>query len=152
MEEISGEIEPHQQSSNKSAAIVIAACFALIGLAYIFFQGEILTAVFFFLVLLIVLVFAFKEKRPVFWEIDRHGVTIDTSFFPYSDLKSFWIEYRPGYIKEISLRSKKWYHGYFKIPFNRENPLEIRELLLEFLPEERHEDSLIETINRNLGI
>jgi|SRR3989344_8675495 len=149
---ISGEIHPYQQKSNKSAALTIAICFILIGLAYIYFQENILTAVFFFLVSLIIFLFIFKEKRLVSWEITRHGVVIDNSFFPYRDLKSFWIEYQPGYTKEVSLKSKKWYRGYFKIPLNQENPLEIREHLLEFLPEERHEDTLIETISRHLGI
>ena len=149
---ISGEIHPHQQSANKSAAVIIAIGFVLIGLAYIYFQKNILTAVFFFLISFIVLAFAFKEKKAILWEITKHGLTIDNSFFSFRDLKSFWIEYHPGYIKEISFKSKKWYQGYFKIPLNQENPLEIREQLLEFLPEERHEDTLIETISRHLGI
>src|SRR3989344_5049016 len=103
---ISGEIHPHQQQASKPAAVIIAICFILIGLAYIYFQREILTAVFFFLISLIVFVLVFKEKRKILWEITRHGITIDSSFFPFRDLKSFWIEYQPGYIKEISLKSK----------------------------------------------
>ncbi len=150
--EISGEIDPEQQAAHKPAAIVIAVIFTAIGLAYIFFQKNIITAVFFFLVALVMLIFAFKEKRVIFWEITRHGVAIDRSFFPYQQLKSFWIEYQPGSIKEISLKSRKWYQGYLKIPLRQENPLKIREILLEYLPEERHEDTLVEAINRKLGM
>lgn len=149
---IYGEILPHQQAAHKLTAVVISIVCILIGLAYIYFQRNFLTAVFFFLIAFIILVFAFKEKRSMPWEINRHGVGIDTSFFPYREIKSFWIEYEPENIKEISLKSKKWYQGYFKIPLNEESPLKIRELLLEFLPEERHEDTLIETISRKLGI
>ncbi len=150
--EIYGEILPEQQIADKTAAVGIATAFIFIGLAYIFFQKNILTAILFFLVALIVLIFCFKEKRALAWEITRHGVAIAGSFFPYQDLKSFWIEYQPSHIKEISLRSKKWYQGYLKIPLNQEDPLKVREILLEFLPEERHEDSLVETISRKLGM
>ena len=79
-------------------------------------------------------------------------MAIDTSFFPYQELKSFWIEYQPGSIREISLKSKKWYRGYLKIPLRQENPLKIREFLLEYLSEERYEDTMIEVIGRKLGI
>lgn len=150
--EISGEISPDQQTAHKPSVVTIAISFVLIGLAYIFFQNNILTAIFFFLISVVMIVLAFKEKRATFWEITRHGITIDTAFFSFQDLKSFWIEYQPGRIKELSLKSKKWYHGYFKIPLNQENPLKIREMLLEFLLEERHEDTLVETISRKLGI
>jgi len=150
--EISGEIHPDQQAAHKPAVVTIAITFVLIGLAYIYFQKNILTAVFFFLVSLVILIFAFKEKRVIFWEITRHGATIDRSFFPYRELKSFWTEYQPGYIKEISLKSRKWYRGYLKIPLREENPLKIREILLQYLPEERHEDTIVETISRKLGI
>ena len=151
-EKISGEIRPDQQTVHKPAAIAIAFIFIFIGLAYLYFGKNVLTAVFFFLVSFVVLIFAFKEKQTVFWEITRHGVAIDTSFFPYQELKSFWIEYQPGFIKEMSLKSKKWYQGYFKIPLREENPLKIREFLLQYLPEERHEDTLVEMISRKLGI
>ena len=150
--EISGEISPEQQATRKPAAVVIAVIFISIGLAYIFFQKNIITAVFFFLIALVVLIFTFKEKRVIFWEITRHGVAIDRSFFPYQELRSFWIEYRPESIKEISLKSRKWYQGYLKIPLREDNPLKIREILLEYLPEERHEDTLVEVISRKLGI
>lgn len=151
-QEISGEIHPRQQEVNKPMIITIAASFILLGLAYVFFQENVLTAIFFFLISLIILIFAFKEKQAIPWEITRHGFTVDAFFYPFQDLKSFWIEYQPGQIKEISFKSKKWYRGYFKIPLNQENPLKIREVLLEFLPEEKHEDTLIETIGRKLGI
>ena len=150
--EISGTIHPHQQTVHKPAAIAIATSLVLIGMAYLYFQKNILTAIFFFLIATIILVFTFKKKLAIPWEINKHGIAIDTSFFPYQELKSFWIEYQPQYIQELSLQSKKWYHGYFKIPIDGKNPLKIREALLEFLPEERHEDSLVETISRKLGI
>lgn len=150
--EISGKIYSEQQTVHKPFAMVIAVFFVLIGLAYIFFQNNILTAIFFFLISLIITIFTFKEKRTIFWEITRHGVTIDASFYPFRDLKTFWIEYQPNFIKEISFKSKKWHQGYLKIPLQKENPLKIREFLLDFLPEERHEDTLVETINRKLGI
>lgn len=151
-EVISGNIHPHQQAADKPAAVVISIAFILIGLAYIYFQRNFLTSVFFFLIALIVLIFAFKEKRIIGWEINRHGIGIDTSFLPYQELKSFWIEYQPGAIKEMSFQGKKWHQSYIKIPLNQEDPLKIRELLLEFLPEERHEDTLVETISRKLGM
>jgi c-di-AMP phosphodiesterase-like protein len=151
-EKISGRVSPEEQKVNKFLLVMIGIVFVLIGVAFIIFQQSTITAIFFFLVVVVMFIIGFKKRTALFWELGPLGITADTISYRYNDLRSFWIEYQPGYLKELSFQSKKWYHSYIKIPLNQENPLEIREFLLAFLPEERHEDTIIEIISRKLGI
>ncbi|MDO8495301.1 MAG: hypothetical protein Q7S32_02110 [bacterium] len=151
-EKISGQITPEEQAANKSLFVIIGIIFVLIGVAFIVFQQSTITGIFFFLVVFVMFIVGFKKKVAIDWELGPLGITIDDVSHRYTDLKSFWVEYEPQQLKELSFQSKKWYHSYIKIPLRKENPLEIREYLLAFLPEERHEDTIIEVIIRKLGI
>ncbi len=55
-------------------------------------------------------------------------------------------------IKELSLQLKKWYRAYVKIPIYEQNPVQLRLILLSFLPEVEHKDTLADTVSRRLGI
>ena len=70
----------------------------------------------------------------------------------HKDLKSFWIEYNPEWLKELSLESAKWYMPYIKVLLNEQNPVEVRALIVNFLPEKEHEISLVDHVGRKLGL
>lgn len=138
--------------TDKKLVLVVGLVFILIGVLFLFWQKSVITAVFFFVTVAVMWLTAFKSKKPLRWELSAFGLTVDSFPYRYQDLHSFWIEYQPGYCKELSIRSKKWYHPYIKLPLGQENPLKIREFLLQYLPEERHEDTLVELISRKLGV
>ena len=89
------------------------------------------------------------EVREVANEL---GISIDNQPYSYKELKSFWIEYALGDIKELSLESKKWYLPYIKISIENQNPMELRAMLSNFLPEKEHEVSLIDLFAQKLGM
>ena len=78
--------------------------------------------------------------------IDRSGITIDGLLRYWSQVKTFWIEYNPGGLKEISLEFKRWWMPYLKIPLKEQDPIALRDFLIQFLPEQEHSTSLIDTI------
>ncbi len=81
------------------------------------------------------------------------GIKTNDFLHRYGELKSFWIEYDPTLgIKELSLQTKKWYLPYVKIPIDEQNPVQLRLILLEFLPEVEHKDTLVEILARKLGL
>ncbi len=149
---ISGEIKPHQQTVNKLAIITIDIALLLLGLFFLIFQKNIITAVFFFLIVLVTFILIYKEKKLVRWGLGHRGLEIDNRFYPYDEIKSFWIEFSPPYLKELSFKFKKWHQSYIKIPLDREDPIALRRYLTGFVQEEKHEDTIIEIISRRLGI
>jgi len=95
-------------------------------------------------------VFALKKPREINLAITAKGIEIDKTFYEFDNLKSFWIFYEPPQIKELSLRSKKTIMPYIKIPLGEQNPVEVRQTLLKYLPERRHKESLIDNLARSL--
>jgi len=149
---VAGEIKPHQQLANMPLVIAINIILTLIGVFYLIFQKSVITAVFFFLVVLVTGILAVSKKRVLNWEVNQRGLEMDRMFYPYSEIRSFWIEFDPPHLKELSIRFKKWYRPYIKIPLDREDPLALRRYLETFVTEEKHEDTIIETLTRKLGI
>ena len=95
-------------------------------------------------------VFALKKPRQINLAIIAKGIKIDKTLYEFDNLKSFWIFYEPPQVKELSLRSKKTIMPYIKIPLGEQNPVEVRRLLLKYLPERKHKESLIDNLARSL--
>ncbi len=118
----------------------------------LFWQKDTLTAI--FLVLSSLILILYSNKRPEISRItvDQKGIAIGDTLHYYKDLRSFWLHYDPGNAKELSLESKKWYLPYVKVSIENNNPLEIRSLMINFLPEKEHEHSLVDIIARKIGL
>ena len=98
----------------------------------------------------VIYLYAVKEPRKIKFSISGKGIQIDKQIFPFEDLKSFWIFYNPPEIKELSVRSKKMFIPYIKLPLGDQNPAEVRKLLLRFIPERKHQESAVDTWTRRL--
>lgn len=127
--------------------------FAIVDFLIIFFAiitRNILMAVLFFLIGIVVYIYNQKEPKEINFAITPKGITIDQTLYPYQDLISFWINYNPPIFKELLIRHKKKLLPLIKIPLANQNPTIIRNRLLEFLPEKEEEESLIELISQIL--
>lgn len=120
--------------------------------ALLIFKYDTLTSIFLILSSLVLLLYS--KQKPIISKIivDQSGISVDGVTHYYKDLKSFWIEYNPGGSKELSLESAKWYMPYIKVLLNGQNPVEVRSLMVNFLPEKEHENSLVDYIGRKLGL
>lgn len=98
-----------------------------------------------------VALYAVRIPRIIHITISIKGVEIDDRVYPYETLSSFWIFYRPGGTKELSLLSEKIFMPRIAIPLGNADPNEIRDLLIEFMPEKVQEESLTDVIARRLG-
>lgn len=147
----SGPIREHHPRM-RNVVILVLFLFVVGALVQIF-QKNIITAVFFGLLGVTILIHARKVPEVVDFEIGASGVKVKDRTYNYRDLKSFWIEYEPELgIRELSLQSKKWYTMYVKIPLGEQSPVQIRSLLVDFLPEVEHEDTLADTFSRKFGL
>lgn len=96
-----------------------------------------------------------KNKNPknTICKLRTEGVQVNNDLYPYETLKSFWIFYDPPRHQELSLRSKApLAGGYIKIPIGDEDPVQIREILLRFLPEEKQEEGFVDVLARMAGL
>lgn len=98
-----------------------------------------------------VVLYAVKRPSIVSITISGRGVQIDDRLFPYETLQSFWIFYEIGGEKEISFKTKGAISNSLKIPLGDLDPLEVRELLLRFLPEKTQERSLVDALMKRIG-
>jgi hypothetical protein len=110
-----------------------------------------------FLFALIIILSAFsvfiwsqKEPRKIKFSITPRGIAIGKTIYNFDNLESFWVFYDPPEIKYLSIISKKIFMPKIAIPLGSEDPNEIREILIEFLPEKEQHESLIDVLGRHL--
>ena len=150
--QISWEAPSFYFNPQKRYLSLLITALALAGGAMLFWQKDTLTAI--FLVLSSLVLILYSNKRPEISRIivNQKGITVGDTLHYYKDLRSFWIHYDPGSSKELSLESKKWYMPYIKVSIENNNPLDIRSLMINFLPEKEHENSLVDIIARKIGL
>ena len=143
---------PAQAMSKKGYLLGFSALLLIGAFGLIFFKIDMLLAALLILAVIVTILNSIKKPEELKVSINPLGVAIDETERQYKEFKSFWIEYSVTGVKELSLESKKWYLPYLKISLDNQNPIEIRNLLIKFLPEKEHEKSLLEEIIRKTGI
>jgi len=135
----------------KYLSLVVIAL-AAAGIGMLVWNRDTLTAIFMLLSSLVLILYSNKKPEVSKINIDHRGIEVGETLYTYKDLKSFWIHYDPGNLKELSIESRKWYMPYVKVSIEDKNPLVIRSLLVNFLPEKEHEHSLVDIIARKIGL
>jgi len=133
------------------------ASFIIIFLAmliYSYFSNNLLFAI--ILVIFAVLYLSSAKDDPITMEtaITEDGVFIGSKFIPYETLRNFYIIYYPPEIKNLYLEPKSITKQRIVIPLENQNPVHIREVLLEYLEEdlEKEEIPASEGISRILKL
>ena len=133
--------------------LVLLALIDIALIAYFILTDNYLASLVFFVAGgLIALTVFNKKQRTVTCKIRTHGVQVNKDLYPYENLRSFWIFYDPPYHQELSIRSRKSLVNYIKIPLGEEDPVKIRKLLLQFLPEKKEEEALSDVLGRVIGL
>jgi len=125
-----------------------AIFFIIVG--YFTITKQIITAITFLLLGITVYIFSLKKPRTVGCSITYKAISVDNVAYPFSDLESFWIFYEPPDFKVISLKHKKPYLPHIHIPLGEEDPVEIRQVMLELLTEEEQEEAFSDRLARYL--
>lgn len=109
---------------------------------YIFGVVIILTALVYFLM-------EVNDPPDVSCEITTAGVKIGRKFLRYKELQEFWIVYKPGEEHRLFFKPSVFTIGELSAPLGQLDPLQIRELLLQYLPESAEHDD--EPLSNQLG-
>lgn len=123
----------------KNPRLILAlymATFALV--VYALFTDNIFMAIIFILFGVIFYFFSHKEPAVYTFGITSDGVFAQDHIYEFSSLENFWIFFDPEGKKELSLKSKKFFMPYISIPLGLADPVKIRKILINFLPETEH--------------
>jgi len=82
--------------------------------------------------------------------VGDRGVQIDDTLYPYSSIISFWVENNP-HEQKLLLQSEKMWMPYIVMPIAEVDPEEVRNFLINYLPEEEHQEPLSQKIMEYLG-
>lgn len=98
-----------------------------------------------------VLILRFR-KQPIDIRIDitEKGVVVGGRSYEWSELKEFWIVYKPPQVKQLYLNFKRPIRPEMNIGLVNQNPLKVREILREYILEniEREEEPASEILSR----
>jgi hypothetical protein len=117
---------------------------------YAFLTNNLLMSAIFILFGFLFYFYEKKEPEEYTFGITKEGVFAQNRLYEFSTLESFWIFYQPGGIKELSLKSQRPFLPYINLPLGPADPVKIRKILLNYLPEKQHEKGLSDIIEEIL--
>jgi hypothetical protein len=136
--------------SKKWYAVAIPIFIAVIGWAV--YTRSAVMAITFLLAGIIGYVQLKKEPRMMDFMITSEGIVAGKEIYIFDNLSSFWIFYESEGLKAISLHTKSSFIPYVQVPLSEEDPVEIRKILLDRIPEEKHELGIVEILGRIVGM
>ena len=79
---------------------------------------------------------------------------IGSKFYEWSDIKNFRIVYKPPEVKRLYIDLKNIFLSDFSVPLRDKNPIEVREVLKDYLKEDltKEEETLTDRMGRWLKI
>lgn len=147
-------IQEYEQYTRKLSWFVLMGIVGSVLIILALWRGN-----FLFLVIIIlfgIILFLQSEQRPpqIPFKITDIGIIIGSRLYAYDELENFYIIYQPPVVKSLYFETKAPYRPRIHIPLLDQNPLEIRESLLQFLPEdlEQEQEPLSERMARDLQI
>lgn len=98
-------------------------------------------------------VFASRPPRLIRFEINKSGIIIEKSFFPYATLDTFWVEDNTHIAKpsKLFIKSNKTLSPIIAIPLGNMDAQEVRDFLMNHIFEEHHIESFSEKVLEYLG-
>lgn len=114
------------------------------------FFGNYLLAIIIALGAFAAIVHAQRGPELVYHELNMRGIVIGKTFYPYSTLRSFWIDtlaYRP----RVVVQSKKSFSPLLVMPVDDSEDEIIRDFLLQFLPEVEVTESMLKKLLERVG-
>lgn len=95
-----------------------------------------------------------RGERRLAFGIHEDGIALEDDFFPWKEIKYFWIIYEPPKIKNLYFEFQGAFRPRLKILLEDQDPVKIRAVLIKNLEEnlERENEPLSDQINRVLRI
>lgn len=130
----------------------LSAGFLFVVIAWAIWSDSPIMAITFILIGVVGYIYLGKKPRIIDFFITRDGIIADREIFDFDNIDSFWIFYEPEGLCALSLHTKSAFLPRVHIPIHGQDPVKIREVLLKYIPEEKHEPGILETFERVLKI
>lgn len=91
-----------------------------------------------------------RENRDIYCEINDRGVVVDNVLYPFLTLESFWID-AEEYPSKIILKSLKTFSPYIIVHIDEVDPEQVRDILLNYIAEKEHHESVFQKILERFG-
>ena len=137
---------------DKRVVMTVVAGLLAVAVLVVVLNGDFIASIFLALLGIMIQVQSGKKNIDGDIKITEHGFHLDDRFYPMNTVKSFWLDYMPDGPQELSVRLAKWHMPYLKIPIHGRNPLPIRDLLIQFAPEEEHDYTFVDLVREKLGL
>ena len=93
-----------------------------------------------------------RFPRVLDFRVTTDGVMAGNELYEFENIKSFWIFYEPPHTKILSLHTDAMLTPFIHIPVHQIDPVKLREILLEYIPEVKQSPTLTDTVARLLRI
>lgn len=145
------EEHTHRPKSPLWFAALAAGATVAIGLQLFFFANFIGSLT---IALIAGLIYYIAQQEPAMmrYRIMVDGVALNNTLYHYEDLDSFNVIYEPGETKTAIFRSQRRFAPFLHMEIGDADPVQIRDILLEFLPEDQTlQEPLVDILARRLG-
>jgi hypothetical protein len=142
------EYVKHQRNKSWYVLAVIAG---LLLLLYAILTKNFLFAIIIIIVAFIIVLHDKNEPDLIKINITDEGVIVGKKFFDYDEIKNFAVVYKPKQeVKNVYFEFKAALRQRLSIPLENTNPIQLREILLKYLPEDldRTDLSLSESLSK----
>ncbi len=92
------------------------------------------------LVSLIIFLRNWRKPGQIHFAFTPQGVQVGRNFYPMKDITEFWIAYRPPSVETLYFEFNSVWRPTLAVPLNGNNPLQVREVLLQYLAENLEKD------------
>jgi hypothetical protein len=117
-----------------------------------FLLGDGLFGIFTLIAAFTLALFAHQPPRLVTVELTTKGIALSKTFYPYSEMESFWVDIieNPNHPK-ILFKSKRLLMPFIAIPLGNMHPDDIADFLIDYLPEVHHKEPLLMRLLEDFG-
>jgi hypothetical protein len=123
----------------------------LLVLAYALLTRDYIMFITLLVVLAVAIAYARRKPRIITITLSGSGVTVGRETYPFSNLKTFWLIYRPPEVKTLYLETTNYVNRDLSVELENQDPNEVRKFLLRFLPEDlKREESYTDQLLRKL--
>lgn len=144
---IAPEHEPYTVGKN---FYLFSTIFLAAIITYALVSNSPIMAITFILIGIMGYIFLKKEPRMIKFSLTNDGIVAGNEIYEFDNLNSFWIYYEPPFEKMLSLKSKNKFTPFIHIPIGNEDPVKIRQILIDFIPEEKQEHTVVDAVERFL--
>ncbi len=123
-------------------------------LIYSIVDANILFTFIIILITITLIIIKKREPKKLKFLITEEGILLEHKLYLWNEIKNFWVLYEPPKIKTLYFEFNSLHLPRLPIPLEDENPLHVREALLDFVEEniEKEGEPISDSLSRNLKL